>query len=227
MQSTARGGRFLNLRNATSLSATFVPTSMRRALLCLVAALLGLRAAPAQAQTEIGWNDFSATQQVCTTGCTQSEWMQVLNCDLYDCWYDLELVCVAYGTSCQLERIPLPDGDIIDYTIEHGAVSPEVVEWRLVAAPNVGWWKQVRNRGGPDVWKVWTDNGKSWCSWPQAATADCNQISEWTGVLLSGAQEFVFSKAKFLASHQDVYVLRNLSSHLRGGDRITFTWRKD
>lgn len=209
-------------------------TSSQRVLLGLVAAVFGLVGAPAHAQSVISWGDLTATKQVCGSDCVRSEtWFTYEQCD-FPCSGDCGTCsvphyrCLEYAPpACHAERVPLPDGDFIDYSIEHGVVSPSEVQFRVVLGPNVAWWKQVRNRGGPDVWAVWTEWGRSWCNWPQAATAGCDSIGEWTGVLLNGAQEFVLSKAKFLGAHTDVYVLRDLPSKLRGGDRITFTWIRD
>ncbi len=226
------------------LSIAVAPSWMRRAVLCLATGLLGAGAAPAQAQTVIQWSDFSKTTQVCAQQCVAwgTQWTQSCVGDCYDpdncdgccndsqCW-DPITVCEQYQSvpPCTTTRVKLPDGDLIDVQIQHGAIGSDAIEFRLVAtAPNVHWWKQIRTSGnGGPVWKVWAepDSKQSWCNWPQAQTPNCNTQGEWTGVLLGEA--FIFSKAKLFGVHTDVYVLRDLSNQLRGGDRVTFTWVSD
>ncbi len=195
--------------------------------LAAAAALVAFGEGSASAATPITWADFSATQQVCADVCTRTKTVVFENCDEYGCWLDSEQVCVETQTQCHQERKPLPDGDLIDVRIEHGVVDGSAIDFRLLAGSGITWWKQIAASGGPDIWKVWTQDGGSWCNWPEVATPNCSTNSEWAGVLTSGAGQIVFSKAKMFGAQTDVYVLRDLASQLRGGDRVTFTWVKD
>lgn len=241
-----RHGMFARPSDATSASFAVAPSWMRRAALCLAAGLLAAGATPAQAQTTIHWSDFSKSTQVCAQQCVAwtSQWVSSCVGDCYDwtncqpggcctdfqCMYP-QTVCALWQSvpPCTTTRVKLPDGDLIDVQIEHGALGPEAIEFRLIATtPNVHWWKQIRTSGnGGPVWKVWAepDRKQSWCNWPQAQTPNCNTQGEWTGVLLG--ESLIFSKAKLFGIHTDVYVLPDLSSQLSGGDRVTFTWVSD
>ena len=194
--------------------------------------LLVIEEASAEAgPVEIHWADFSAMHQECQVGCTQYQWVESFYCwtDGYgtycDSWWDL--VCVATGYVCNTVRTRLPDGDLIDVSIQHNATDPSDIQFKLVAGPGITWWKELMGSGSSDLWTVWTQDNHSWCNWPQTVTSNCDTNSEWTGVLLNGAGWFKFSKAKFLGIHTNVYILRDLPSHLQGGDRVTFTWIAD
>lgn len=207
----------------------------RRAALILgfATALLAFGGASAiAAPVEIRWADFSATQQECHFECTQRETVQHTECwwNGYDVDCDTwsETVCVAGHNVCSQVRKPLPDGDLINVSIQHGATDPAGIEFKLVTAPGM-WWKQIMASGGPDKWTVWTENDGPHCNWPQVSTPNCDTNSEWAGVLLGEAGQITFSKAKWNWGiiHADMYILRDLSSQLRGGDRVTFTWVRD
>jgi hypothetical protein len=207
----------------------------RFSILAMVLGVFGVIAlseAPAEAApTEIGWADFSATQQECQWVCDRYEWVQHDECwtdgeeQYCDSW--LESVCADSRYACNQVRKPLPDGDLINVQIERGVIDPSGVEFRLVAGPGITWWKEIMASGGSDRWTVWLENSGPYCNWPQTATPNCNTNSEWASVLLTEAGWIMFSKAKFLGIHTNMYILRDLSSQLHGGDRVTFTWVRD
>lgn len=186
-------------------------TGRRRLLLAALgasAALAAFAEAPAAAQPwYITWADLRATIPHCA-------------------WELGQYVCGQWP-------LPLPDGDLINYFVEHGVVSPDAIEVRLVRGPGITYWKQVAVSGSPDVWKVWTNSAGpepvgTWCNWPQLVTPGCNTVGEWASVLLSPQGQIVFGKGKGFNIHEDSeYVLRELGVALRGGDRVTFTWSKD
>jgi hypothetical protein len=194
--------------------------------------LLVIEEASAEAgPVEIHWADFSATHQECQVGCTQYEWVEEISCwtDGYDQYCDSEWVqvCVATGYVCGTVRTHLPDGDLINVSIQHNATDPSGIEFKLVAGPGLTGWTELMGSGSSDLWTVWTQDSQSWCNWPHTVTSNCDTNSEWTGVLLNGAGWFKFSKAKFLGIHTNVYILGDLPNQLRGGDRVTFTWVAD
>lgn len=126
------------------------------------------------------------------------------------------------------DSVELPDGDIIEYTIEHGVADPLVVEFKLESGPDVTWWKQVSIIGGGETWRVWNQDGHSWCDWPSPSTSNCNTNSQWTTIVTDPGTRFVFSKAKgIFATHTDMYTLYGLYERLSGGDRVTFRWTRD
>lgn len=195
--------------------------------------LIALSEASAEAApAEISWADFSATQQECHLVCDRYEWVPY-----YECWTDgeqqqcdtrWEYECVSgYYSVCNQVRKPLPAGDLIDVHIERGVIDPSGIEFRLVAGPGVTWWKKITASGGSDLWAVWLENSGPYCNWPQAETPNCDTNSEWASVLLTQAGWIMFSKAQTFGWRDNVYILRDLSSQLHGGDRVTFTWVKD
>ena len=157
------------------------------------------------AQTPITWADFTATTK--------------------NCWVKHP----PKTPICFTHRVNLPDGDLIDFSIEPGAAAPNAVEFRLVAGPFVTWWKEIiiASTLTTDIWRVWTKDGMSFCNWPSPETSSCNRIGEWSGIALSPYAFIIFSKAKEFGEHRPVYVLGDLAARLRQGDRVTFTWIKD
>jgi hypothetical protein len=198
----------------------------------LSAVLIAVSAGAAEAAPiAISWADFSATHRECQVQCTQHEWVDQIYCwtdgeDQY-CEDEWELVCTATNNVCGSVRTLLPDGDLIDVSIQHNATDPSGIEFKLALGPGITWWKQLMGSGGSDQWTVWNWDDGLHCNWPQPITPQCDTNSEWTSVLLSEQGRFVFSKAKFLGLHTEMYELRNLASQLRGGDRVTFTWIRD
>ncbi len=132
---------------------------------------------------------------------------------------------VCYPT-CTPERVELPDGDLIDVSIEHNAVAPDSIEFRLIS--DVTTWRQITINDGSLAWTVWTYEEwfarHSYCNWPDPATPGCDTIGHWSDPTLAHG-EIVFTKAgSFWWEHEDVYVLRNLAGRLSPGDRVTFHW---
>jgi hypothetical protein len=201
------------------------------------------RVVTAMATTTITWADFSKTTTAyearCVTGAYNHTCYFCATNSLYSAEYsfsgctspsDLQHMC----TTCDRQvfpvtkRVALPDGDLIDVTIEHNVAGSDVVEFRLESGSNVTWWKQVAIVGGGEYWRVWNEGGNSWCDWPSPTTSGCNINSQWTSIVTSPGTRFVFSKAKgIFATHTDMYNLYNLSEQLTGGDRVTFRWVKD
>ncbi|WNG45315.1 hypothetical protein F0U60_15290 [Archangium minus] len=185
----------------------------------------------------ITWSDFSRTAPVHQI-CTSYHFMSCRDCYLYNnnAYYLSRCVsptdiypfgcsyCNSYATT---DRVLLPDGDLIDVSIEHNATSVEGIEFRLESAPNVRWWKQVALTGVADNWTVWNENGQSWCNWPQPRTAGCNTNSQWTETTLNPGSMFIFSKVQPFGNRTESYVLYNLAERLTGGDRVTFRWVED
>lgn len=196
----------------------------------------------AMAATAISWADFSATEVVYRYGCATLAYAH--SCTF--CAADMFLYSAEYaasgcntnpGATCFTcdkaifpftERVELPDGDLIDVTIDHGIAASNVIEFRLQSASGISRWKQVTLSSSSQPWKVWNESGSSWCNWPSPSTSNCDTNSEWSSIVLASGSKFVFSKSKGLfGTHTDVYELSNLSSMLTGGDRVTFRWVQD
>lgn len=198
----------------------------------------------AMATTTITWADFAKTKVTGVYSCiTVSSPQSCSFCASSPAYsveystsgctapYDIDHTCntcVKAWYPNVTQRVALPDGDLIDVTIEHGVTAPDGVEFRLESGPNVTWWKQVGLVGGGDHWRVWNEGGNSWCNWPSSSTAGCNTNSQWANIVTSPGTYFVFSKAKgIFAVHTEMYKLYNLSEQLTGGDRVTFRWVQD
>lgn len=189
----------------------------------------------ASAPYTIAWNDFSRTTT--TYQCTEIAIRSCLECSRnnYPAYVESGCQSTSDTRSCTYcaqstpttTRVPLPDGDLIDVTIEHNMTASDGIEFRLESAPNVTWWKQVALIGGGDTWTVWNQDGQSWCNWPQAQTANCNTNSQWANVVLASGTRFRFSKAKVFGWHTEMYNLYNLHERLTDGDRVTFRWVQD
>jgi hypothetical protein len=203
---------------------------------------LGLLGSPqALAATTITWADLSKETVTQQSGCVSDYYLHscgfceatpfhyrdaanASGCNFNDYRDDLDDKCwtcdrASFPVS---KRVPLPDGDLIDVTIEHG------VEFRLESASNVTWWKQVAIVGGGEYWSVWNENGNAWCNYPYASTAGCNTNSQWVHIVTAPGTRFVFSKSKgIFGVHTEMYNLYNLAERLSGGDRVTFRWVKD
>jgi hypothetical protein len=198
------------------------------------AMMAAVSSAAGAAPMQIVWDDFSRAVPVCWNECVRVEYALCysLVCDDYGC-RDYEYpcsYCAEYGIECTSARIRLPDGDLIDVTIEHNAINSNEIEFRLRAGPGVNAWKQITISDGADTWRVWTY--EEWwtryyfCNWPQTETPNCDTIGHWAGPTIERGQ-IVFSKTRNLFFHEDVYVLRNLGQRLSPGDRVTFRWVED
>ena len=200
------------------------------------------RKVTAMATTAISWSDFGKTtvQYVaeCVTGAYNHSCYFCGTNSLYSTDYslsgctslgDIEHQCLTCDREIRQKVVyaQLPDGDVILAEIEHNVAGPEVIEFRLNSGSNVSWWKQVTLVGGGDNWRVWNQDGSSWCNWPNASTNNCDTNSQWTDIVRDPGSRFVFSKAKLFGIHTDMYTLGNLGDHLTGGDRVTFRWIHD
>jgi hypothetical protein len=201
----------------------------------IAAAMVAAASSTASAAVvEISWDDFSREYSECWQQCVREEFGQCvdLQCDEYGCddYYYICPYCVEYAPFCSVERWRLPDGDLIDVTIEHNATASDSIEFRLRAGPDVNLWKQITISDGADTWRVWTFeewwSQRYFCNWPLSETPGCDTIGHWAGPTIERGQ-IVFSKAGFLWIHHDVYVLRNLGQRLSPGDRVTFHWVED
>ncbi|NVJ22266.1 MULTISPECIES: hypothetical protein [Myxococcus] len=197
----------------------------------------------AMAATAISWSDFSATEVVYRYSCATTVYAHTCSFCASDGLYSGEYAtsgCTSPGDfthtcfTCDkalfpfTERVELPDGDLIDVTIDHSVAASDVVEFRLQSASGISRWKQVTLISSGQPWKVWNESGSSWCNWPSPSTSNCDTNSEWSSVMLASGTKFVFSKSKgIFGTHTDVYELSNLSSMLTGGDRVTFRWVQD
>jgi hypothetical protein len=203
------------------------------------AALLG---GTAHAQTVITWDSFSKPVYGSYWYCNGYTWTTCTQCYLrsYEdylnqCadyvnagWDPNYLSCAACNWTQgwgQVGWTQLSDGDVITYEIESGKADTSGIEFRLIAGSNASRWKEI-DLGVTDRWKVWTQDGKSWCNWPSPSTLGCNTIGEWTPVIQSSNATVYFSKVKASGIHTRMYVLKNLGAKLKGGDRVTFYWHE-
>jgi hypothetical protein len=131
-------------------------------------------------------------------------------------------------------RYRLPDGDVIMLTQEaRSSIPPDSVEIVLKTASGVTWWKQVKLTTGtylgPDQYEVdrrVTIRAESTQDRFHGPTKPIRfnllrTIDAYGGI--------VFSKAKFLGAHTEVYYLPadELYTGNMGGKRLTFTWQVD
>ena len=209
-------------------------------------AIGGTRAASAEVK-EISWADLSKTvirrETVCTVpkitipvGCLKGHYDPELNMWLYEWGECPAQVCpIPEERREWTERVPLPNGHLIDVSIENNAAPFDTVEFRFDAR------YMARITVGSDVtsdrWRVWKNQtGQLFCNWPQAATPNCDAISEWSSVALSGGGFLGFADVlvvppanhagQIIYLYRDVYVLRHLEEQLKPGDRVTFKWVK-
>lgn len=131
-------------------------------------------------------------------------------------------------------RYRLRDGDVIMLTQETRAgLLPDQVEIVLRTASGVTWWKEVKLTTGtylgPDHYRV-----DERVTVEGASTQDRNHGP--TRPIRFSLREIerayggiVFSKAKFLGAHTEVYFLSayDLIQANMGGKRLTFTWLVD
>jgi hypothetical protein len=108
-----------------------------------------------------------------------------------------------------------PDGDQIDYAIERGVVSQDVVEFVLTLGPGVSPKKALNLPDG---------EGSSWDIAAEGAGAS-GSSGLWASQVRNG-QSLTFKKAKPHGAIWEVYKLGHLGG-LTPGTRVTFCWAKD
>jgi hypothetical protein len=108
----------------------------------------------------------------------------------------------------------LPDQDLINVTVEPGAVSQDKVELRLESAPWITWWKGITLVTSKRILRAETqDNNHG-----QSIVLDYSEF--YYSIALS------FEKAKFFGNHTGVYVLSDFT-HIPRGSRARFRWVQD
>ncbi len=219
---------------------------MRKQFAVITLLLAALWGGAASAQQAITWNDFSKPVYGTYWYCTGYSWMTCADCyysspsDYKDqCrvyveeggWDPEQLDCNActswaQGTT-QVGWTRLPSGDVITVQVESGLVAANAIAVRLITTSSYPSLKRI-DFGVTDRWMVWTEGGTTYCNWPSPVTYGCNTVDEWAQVMLSPQATVVFSERPSGAGGepQRIYVLGNLSQRLKGGDRVTFTWRE-
>ena len=131
-------------------------------------------------------------------------------------------------------RYRMRDGDVILLTQESRSEIPrDEVEIVLQTAERVTWWKEIKlTKGtyiGPDHYQV-----DKRVTVKAASTQDRNHgptepIRFNLRTLTDAYGGIVFSKAKFLGTHTEIYYLSayDLLTGNMGGKRLTFTWQTD
>jgi Ig-like domain from next to BRCA1 gene/PASTA domain len=120
------------------------------------------------------------------------------------------------------DRIPweamegeLPDGDVINVSVQHNAAAPDAIDFVLEAGSAVSWWKGLRVPDGQgSVWEIWTQDARR-----------TDAVALWANQVKNG-QSLEFRKAKLLQVHTGMYLLGDLQ-RLQPGDRVTFRWVQD
>lgn len=172
------------------------------------------------------WGDSDTCRETCPHACEGKR------C----CFVDNSTTCCdGYRSMCECNPPThvacgcdsLPDGDIIQSTIEHNAVDPAVVEFVL----ELGWHEQIHAYFNNWEWVTWwkglnvpDGEGNSWDIWVEDNKIR-DSVALWAHQVHNG-QWLTFSKAKFFGKHCPVYILGNLD-RLQPGDRVTFRWLKD
>lgn len=107
--------------------------------------------------------------------------------------------------------------DLIEVSVEPGAVAPDEVEFVLTTADAVNWRKEILIRegsaSGTGTWTIWTADAKR---------RDTNGLYRYQ---LQGAT-LVFRKMKFLVGMWSMVTLGNLDA-APAGARIRFNWVRD
>lgn len=198
--------------------------------ICVAIGILGVTATDAIAQRRLQWEDFAKTQVVCDGArCTRQEVRMVWTCRMEClpnangvgctlqryCGNYPQSVCVASTPACRTVRTPLPDGDLIDVTIDENAVDPSVVEFVIETPANIAWYKGITVPDGTGAkWVIWTRDRRH-----------RDTITLWAHQVING-QSLRFAKAGFLGFWKDVYDLGGLD-RLPPGSRVTFRWVRD
>ena len=136
--------------------------------------------------------------------------------------------------TAEASRYRLPDGDVIMLTQEaRSSIPPNMVEVVLQTDSGVTWWKEIKltigTRLGPDEYRV--DERVT----IQARSTQDRRHGPTSPLIFNilamerAAGGIVFSKAKFLGEHKEVYFLSafDLIRANVGGKRLTFTWQTD
>ena len=109
-------------------------------------------------------------------------------------------------------RHVLIDGDSIETSVT--AIEPGQMQFRLIAAPNVRWWKEIQIFDGFAKAQDFTQDDRK-----------CTMVLTVNTRDLSGSGVLIFSKAKFLGIHTGMYEIHNLRQF--DGRRLDFTWTRD
>src|SRR5687767_938163 len=138
------------------------------------------------------------------------------------------------NATAEASRYRLSDGDVIMLTQEaRSTIPPNMVEVVLETASGVTWWKEIKltigTRLGPDEYRV-----DERITIQARSTQDSRHGPTRPLIFDIRAMErayggIVFSKAKFLGEHKEVYFLSafDLLTARMGGKRLTFTWQTD
>ena len=109
----------------------------------------------------------------------------------------------------------LPDGDLINVSIEPNAASVDAVEFVLETPTRVNWWKGILVPDGEGSnWEIWTENNRQ----QDRVALYAHQVRN--------SQQLEFRKAKFVGVHTGMYLLGGLE-RLDPGTRVTFRWVQD
>jgi hypothetical protein len=131
-------------------------------------------------------------------------------------------------------RYRLRDGDVIMLTQEaRASLLPDQVEIVLRTASGVTWWKEVKLTTGtylgPDQYQVDERVMVVAASTQDRFHGPTKPIRFSLRKIEEAYGGIVFSKAKFLGNHTEVYFLSafDLIQANMGGKRLTFTWQVD
>jgi hypothetical protein len=169
----------------------------------------------ANAQFVIHWEDFNALEP-CPQGgpCTQDLITPYCLCLRYG--PSGECLERQQGAACSRNRRKLlPDGDLIDVTIQKNAVDSSIVEFVLDRGPGIDWYKQLT---------IYDGTGASFRIGSKDKQPPVRE-SLWSGQVKNG-QPIRFTKAGFLGYWKDSYLLFGLE-RLAPGTRVTFRWVRD
>lgn len=109
----------------------------------------------------------------------------------------------------------LPDGDIINVSIDNDVAPPNTVEFRLEAADGITSWKGLLVPDGlRSSWVIHTEDSRT-----------VDSVSLWAEQVHNG-QELEFSKPGFLGFPTGIYTLGGLD-RLPPGSCVTFQWAQD
>ena len=134
----------------------------------------------------------------------------------------------------QASSYRLRDGDVILLTQEaRRDLLPDQVEIILKTADEITWWKEVKLTTGtylgPDHYRVDERVTVKAASTQDRFHGPTRRIRFSLREIERAYGGIVFSKAKFLGAHTEVYFLSayDLIQANMGGKRLTFTWQRD
>ena len=138
------------------------------------------------------------------------------------------------NATVEASRYRLRDGDVIMLTQEaRSSIPPDMVEVVLSTASGVTWWKEIKltigTRLGPDHYQVDERITIQARSTQDRRHGPTPPLIFNIRAMESAYGGIVFSKAKFLGEHKEVYFLSafDLLAGNMGGKRLTFTWQVD